>query len=157
MKLFTYVERKQGDKTVINEICKCDHLITEHHDLVPNLPDEAKGCGQCEFHEACLCTRFTFKGFVYKENKIKILGYATLIKTDGQISLIERYTPFKLETLQKLVNGYIEIVPTKDGKLMVLNEEGKLKNLPINMTATNMVELDVIVGDVVVCDKFLLR
>ena len=64
--LFDYVERKQGNRIVTNETCKCNHLITEHHDLIPNLPREAKGCGQCEFNEDCLCTRFTFKSFVYK-------------------------------------------------------------------------------------------
>ncbi len=67
MKLFNYVKRKQNNKTIIDEICKCGHLTTEHYDLVPNLPTIAKGFGKCEFNKECLCHRFTFKNFIYKD------------------------------------------------------------------------------------------
>lgn len=159
MKMFEFKERKKGSKIVIDELCKCGHLITHHHDLVPNLPQVAKGCGRCA-DSLCLCLRFTFESFVYeqpKENDLKLLGYATLIKVDDSKTVIERYTPFKLEALQSFVGGYIEIIPTKDGRLMVINEEGRLKNLSYNMTATDLVEYDLIVGDVLVCDKNLIK
>jgi hypothetical protein len=69
---------------------------------------------------------------------------------------------FTLNELKKFVNGWIEIVPLYDGSkhngYMVVNEEGKLYNLPQNEVATAMFVLfanrgrDVIVGDVLVCN-----
>ena len=65
----------------------------------------------------------------------------------------------ELETLQEAVGGYVERVPvvkqTLDNLDMWLNEEGKLKSLPLNMIATNLSGIwkngDFIVGDVLVC------
>lgn len=45
---------------------------------------------------------------------------------------------FTLEELQDIVGGYIEILYFKDGRMMVLNEEGKLKELRINLEATRI-------------------
>ncbi len=68
---------------------------------------------------------------------------------------------FSLEELQRLVGGYIEIIQTKiQGKVMVINEEGKLKELPVNMKATGLYiygDHDKIVGDVLLIDKNLIR
>lgn len=36
----------------------------------------------------------------------------------------------ELETLQKIVGGYIETITIADNLVIVCNEEGKLKNLP---------------------------
>lgn len=63
-----------------------------------------------------------------------------------------------LEVLQKAVGGYVETIPTKDGKVMVLNEEGKLHGLPVNTVACQMTRGiiahdDLIVGDVVICEE----
>ncbi len=87
---------------------------------------------------------------------------------------------FQLKELQEIVGGYIEIVPTKDGRIMVCNEEGKLDGLPRNEQATALVafpspremmetlrtnpdiifvgeitdtEVDYIAGDVLVCES----
>ena len=38
----------------------------------------------------------------------------------------------KLETLQKIVGGYIETLTIADDLVIVCNEEGRLKNLPKN-------------------------
>lgn len=64
---------------------------------------------------------------------------------------------FSLSELQGFVDGYIEIVELKDGKIMVVNEEGKLKDLPFNHTATKIYaetysNMDVIVGNALVCE-----
>ena len=79
---------------------------------------------------------------------------------------------FTLEEMQKAVGGYIEILHLADGRIMVLNEEGKLNGLETNITATGILaevgsyvfgrhlkHADVIyafggnlVGDVLVCD-----
>lgn len=65
---------------------------------------------------------------------------------------------FSLEELQEFVGGYIEIIDLFDGTLMVINEEGKLKDLPFNIPATLIYSKkygmqDYIVGNALVCDK----
>lgn len=64
---------------------------------------------------------------------------------------------FSLSELQGFVDGYIEIVKLNDGKIMVVNEEGKLKDLPFNHAATKIYaetysNRDVIVGNALVCE-----
>lgn len=61
-----------------------------------------------------------------------------------------------LENLQKIVGGYIEIVPFfDDGSLFVCNEEGKLLHLPLNRAITdedgNM--MDIIAGTFFICNS----
>ena len=63
---------------------------------------------------------------------------------------------FSLSELHGFVEGYIEIVELKDGKIMVVNEEGKLKDLPFNPAATKIysevyTSRDIIVGNALVC------
>jgi hypothetical protein len=65
-------------------------------------------------------------------------------------------TNFSLEELQQAVGGYIEIVRVikTDDYIMVIDEEGKLKNKPVNLAATafaNIGDGDCIVGDVIFC------
>jgi hypothetical protein len=83
---------------------------------------------------------------------------ATLIKTNGEETnvLPKNKTDFKLDELQNYVGGIIEIVRTKDNKIMVMNEEGKINELPMNEKATELYiysESDLIVGDVLICDE----
>lgn len=64
---------------------------------------------------------------------------------------------FSLEELQDFVGGYIEIVRLSSTQLMVVNEEGKIHNLPINTNATLLYIMatgrkDTIVGDVLICE-----
>jgi len=87
---------------------------------------------------------------------------AQFIKSNGaELELLpEKGTQFTLKELQDLVDGFIEIVPAKDGRLIIINEEGKLKDLPLNQKASllyKFVGKDVIVGDVLVCDKSEIR
>ena len=53
-----------------------------------------------------------------------------------------------LHLLQQLVDGLIEVHTLADGLVMIVNEEGKLKNLPHNFTlyGENIVGPVVIVG-----------
>ena len=62
---------------------------------------------------------------------------------------------YTLEQLQEIVGGYIEIIPIQDHRIMVLNEEGKLKGLAVNYGATQEanLEYDMIVGDVLICNE----
>ena len=43
-----------------------------------------------------------------------------------------------LETIQNIVEGYFAIIPLLDNKMMYVNEEGALKNLPINSQASEI-------------------
>lgn len=49
-----------------------------------------------------------------------------------------------LQAMQKAVGGYIQVVSVGAGVVMICDEEGKLKNKPLNFGTQN----DVIVGDV---------
>lgn len=76
---------------------------------------------------------------------------------------------FTLEELQKIVGGYIEIIrpPSKNGAILVINEEGKLNNLPVNKLASEMWQencskgseraLDYVVGNVLLCHESQLE
>ena len=59
-----------------------------------------------------------------------------------------------LESLQKTVGGYIEIVPFfQDGVTIVCNEEGKLNNLPLNRAIEIDDQIqDIIAGTFFLCD-----
>ena len=65
---------------------------------------------------------------------------------------------FELEEAQKLVRGYIQIIPLDGENVMVMDEEGKFKHNIANSTATRIAEQhnallpgDYIVGDVIIC------
>ena len=77
---------------------------------------------------------------------------AHILKVDGTTESIK---DTELATLQEAVGGYIQIVsiPSSD-KIIVLDEEGKLKDKPVNKKATELYNnpYDVIVGDVIICD-----
>lgn len=89
---------------------------------------------------------------------------ATLITTDGKVKEITPQcgSAFTLEELQKAVGGYIEIVHIDRDFDMVVNEEGKLKMLPVNETATRLYRKarytdDVIVGNALLCNQTEIR
>ena len=76
----------------------------------------------------------------------------TLIKVDGSET---PYSDFELSAMQKAVGGYIQIIPIGDGKIMILDEEGKIKNKVHNEKATFMAishlfDNDYIAGDAIV-------
>jgi hypothetical protein len=82
---------------------------------------------------------------------------AFLYKSCGEIVpvLPINGTSFTLGELSSFVNGYVQIVTLKDGRLMIMNEEGKMDGLQPNDTATNLAKSvlfngDYIVGDVLV-------
>ena len=87
------------------------------------------------------------------------------LKTNGEA---REATPkngdkFTLEELSAFVGGYIEIVFLPENRLMILNEEGKLNGLDINIKATQICKIataanggvfnDFIVGDVLICNQ----
>lgn len=84
---------------------------------------------------------------------------ALFIKSNGETISItpENGTFFSLKELQKYVGGYIEMLLTKDNRTMIVNEEGRLNNLNVNNEATKLIDGNVIVGNVVVCDWSMLK
>ena len=77
---------------------------------------------------------------------------AYILRVDGGLEQLDRTD---LKALQDAVGGLIEIIGTNDGRLLVLDELGKLKNKPINEAATALArgviaDTDYIVGDAVV-------
>lgn len=83
-----------------------------------------------------------------------------LMKANGDVSEVyptKKGHGFSLKELQGFVEGYIEIVGIGK-KFLVLNEEGKLNGLEINLKATEIFQkhygvTDVIVGDVLLADE----
>lgn len=53
-----------------------------------------------------------------------------------------------LVTYQQIVGGYVEQIRLGNGLLMIVDDEGRLKNKPINMKASRFVPGNTIVGDV---------
>ena len=86
---------------------------------------------------------------------------AQIIKTTVEVVEVspENGTDFQLEELWDIVGGYIEIVNLQDGRLLCLDDEGKLKGKDMNIKATDIYRAafpmckDFIVGDVLVCNE----
>lgn len=66
-----------------------------------------------------------------------------------------------LKEMQEVVGGYIEFLYLKDNLVMVVNEDGKIVDLPFNAKATELIKEnninDNIVGDVLVINKNLIQ
>ena len=88
---------------------------------------------------------------------------AKIIYTDKEA---EDYTPkngktFELDELQGIVDGNFEIVRLRDGRMIIVDEEGKSKNKAVNIPATNILRrdhftTDYIVGTAIVCDADMI-
>jgi|SRR5215471_21575236 len=85
---------------------------------------------------------------------------ATIVKTDGtqHETTPKNGKAFTLDEVHDVVGGYFETVNSIDGRLMLLNEDGKRLELPTNMIATMLSSglrspHDVIVGDVLLCTR----
>lgn len=89
---------------------------------------------------------------------------AKIIYTDKES---EDYIPkngntFELTEMQEIVGGYIEIIRLNDGRIMIVDEEGKLNNKEVNIPATNILRrdhytTDYIVGTAIVCDADMVE
>ncbi len=56
-----------------------------------------------------------------------------------------------LKKIQGYVGGLMEIVYLDDGKCLIVNEEGRLKNLPFNYNASWLARKS-IVGNTILCN-----
>lgn len=86
---------------------------------------------------------------------------AKLIKADGNVVDVSPKNAgkcFTLDELKEFVGGWIECITVSPKHVMVINEEGKLSNLPYNAVATETFRIafqhtdDFIVGDALLCE-----
>ena len=79
-----------------------------------------------------------------------------LIRTDGTVS---EYPPkgkkYTLAELQAAVGGDITLIPLPDWSMLVVNEDGRRLNLPVNAGASAQLGRGAvpIVGDAVLCRR----
>lgn len=83
---------------------------------------------------------------------------AMLLHVNGRREQVTPLHPpsFSLEELQRFVCGYMEVVTLSDGRLLVLNEEGKIDGLPYNVEATLLVADVLLPGDYIAGPAVLL-
>lgn len=65
---------------------------------------------------------------------------AVLYPVNGESRTVtpKKGTTFTLDELQGYVEGFIEMVRLTGGRTLWVNEEGKLRNLPVNVKATQI-------------------
>tara|TARA_R110000824_G_scaffold157037_6_gene330466 strand:- start:39 stop:281 length:243 start_codon:yes stop_codon:yes gene_type:complete len=73
---------------------------------------------------------------------------AKLIKANGDI--VPNVDISSLKKMQDLVQGYIQLSHLDNGKVLIVNEEGLLNNLPPNKKASELRGY-LLVGDVIEC------
>ena len=80
-----------------------------------------------------------------------------LIRTSGEVENLEfSGDKITLEEMQKCVGGYVEPIYFED-KMMLVNEDGLIEKLPMNIAATSFLKLHgiphSIVGDVLIISR----
>ena len=88
---------------------------------------------------------------------------AKIIYTDKEA---EDYTPkngktFGLTEMQEIIGGYVEPIRLNDGRMIIVDEDGKSKDKAVNIPATNILRrdhytTDYIVGTAIVCDADMI-
>ena len=89
---------------------------------------------------------------------------AKIIYTDKEA---EDYTPkngktFALTEMQEIIGGYVEPIRLNDGRMIIVDEDGKSKGKAVNIPATNILRrdhftTDYIVGTAIVCDADMVE
>ena len=89
---------------------------------------------------------------------------AKIIYTDKED---EDYTPkngktFALTEMQEIIGGYVEPIRLNDGRMIIVDEDGKSKGKAVNIPATNILRrdhytTDYIVGTAIVCDADMIE
>lgn len=77
------------------------------------------------------------------------------IGTNGDYSVVPADEPPTLGQMQAFVKGYIETMTVTMGKKpeqLIINEEGRMKGLPPNRIATQIVQASYIVNDGIISD-----
>jgi hypothetical protein len=82
----------------------------------------------------------------------------TLITPKGKVKeIVFQGEKITFNEIRKLVKGYVEFVWLKDGKILIVNEEGKFYGLPYNDIATQVIVEngmnDYIVGNAIILES----
>lgn len=81
---------------------------------------------------------------------LKYNSMIQLIKSNGEVT--DNFTADTLKEKQDAVGGYIEVVATRKGKVLIVNEEGIWKGLKKNEKASEIAEFTIF-GDVICLDE----
>ncbi len=84
---------------------------------------------------------------LYSNHKLLIMG--VLLRSNGIRE--DNIDMDGLQRKQELVGGYIELVHLNEGRVLIVNEEGLLNKLPLNIEASGLCG-GPIVGDVILCN-----
>lgn len=156
---------KKWRQLVAERIAERNNAVKLHSGTVIKLkqPVPFRGGGELDTFVCTDAKRRLFKrGSIhtaYKLRKEHLLGAVDISKSPFIVrpdETVETIAPadgkkFKLEEMQKLVDGWIQVVPLpKQGMYLICNEEGKLKRYPVNQMATRLWEVDHGYTDVIV-------
>lgn len=79
---------------------------------------------------------------------------AKIFRANGNREDIEYEGPnetLTIDQLQKVIDGYVEVIKVPNShNILIVDEEGRFKDKPINVTASKLAQRE-IVGDVVLC------
>ena len=79
------------------------------------------------------------------------MRYNILISPDGYVDMIEHAD--SIDFYHQQIGGMIEIVRVHDDIVMIVDDEGKLKNLPYNKVATYLYNTDDFIVGPALLDK----
>lgn len=78
-----------------------------------------------------------------------------MLKANGEADVIE--IADTLKAYQDAVGGYIEVVSLTERYALIVNEEGKLQDLPLNNRATAICQRYLNTSDVIAGDAFIVK
>lgn len=112
-------------------------------------PFKGRCCNECDMKKV-IPIRYALS------QKYALLFKAPTAHSKGGIDCITHPERLKLHDLQEKVNGYIEIIDLHNDYVLIVNEEGKLHNLPTNVVWSKMEMSDLcdtLVGNIVLMRK----
>lgn len=77
--------------------------------------------------------------------------YNVLIRPEGRVQIIEHDD--SLDFYRSYIRGFIEIVRVHDDIVMVIDDEGKIKDLPVNIMASWLYDTDDYIVGPAILDK----
>jgi len=124
-----------------------------------------KDCGSDKLEQLAYVNINTDKINDYQDDAVvhccECMGANTHIKTKKERNeMIKRMDekPPSLKYMQQYVGGLIQIIDLSDGRQIIINDEGKLKELPYNKEATEIANKDgaLFSGDFIVGNAIVL-
>lgn len=76
---------------------------------------------------------------------------ALILKYNGTTEEVDVHS-LNLETMQRIVEGYVELVHIGEGRALLVNEDAKAMSLPFNLSATSLAHTTIL-GDTIFLTK----